>query len=72
MILGPKLRSKWPYAQWPARHKNPEKMGKKMKNGPEPEMAEKWPPKWKNGLQNGILANFWDMFPFPVNGEIVL
>ena len=44
----------------PARRKNPLKMGKKMENGPRPEMAKNWPPKWKNG-QNPILGF---IFPF--------
>ena len=50
-----------------------------MENGPRPEMAEKWPPKWKNGPENGFgltLAIFsisaaifrpfqaWGHFPF--------
>ena len=33
--------------------KNTGKMGKKMENGPRPEMAEKWPPKWKNEMGFG-------------------
>ena len=35
---------------------NTGKMGKKMENGPKPEMAEKWLPRWKNGPWNGSLA----------------
>ena len=38
------------------------KMGKETENGPRPEMAEKWPPKWKTGPQNGFsisAAMFW-------------
>ena len=31
----------------PARRKNPGHMGKKMENGPRPEMFKEWPPKWK-------------------------
>ena len=45
----------------PARRKNPGKMGKKMENGSRTEMAEKWPPKWTNGHENGILGS---IFPF--------
>ena len=48
----------------PVRRKNPGKMGKKMENGPRPEMAEKWAPKWKNGPKNGILGHFSLFFPF--------
>ena len=44
----------------PARRKNPGKIGKKMENGARPKMAEKWPPKWKNG--GGALK--WDFQPF--------
>ena len=39
---GAKIRKKW----------------EKMENGPRPEMAEKWPPKWKNGPKMG----FWPFF----------
>ena len=57
----------------PARRKNPGKMGKKMENGPRPEMAKKWPPKWKNGHPNGILAIFFILaaifWPFRVCGH---
>ena len=35
-----------------------------MENGPRPEMAKKWPLKWKNGPQNGILERFWPFFHF--------
>ena len=42
----------------PARRKNPGKMGKKMENGPRPEMAEKWPPKWKNGQKSHFGVHF--------------
>ena len=48
----------------PARHKNPEKMGKKIEHGPKPEMAEKWPPEWKNGPQNGQNPILGPIFPF--------
>ena len=52
------------------------KMGKKMEDGPRPEMAKKWPPKWKkwpkshSGVHFSILeAIFWSFrawghFPF--------
>ena len=42
--------------------KNPGKVGKKMENGLRPEMAEKWPLKWKNKPQNGSLAIFSPFF----------
>ena len=48
----------------PARHKNPGKMGKKLENGPRPEMAKKWPPKRKNGPQNGQNPILGSIFPF--------
>ena len=34
----------------------------KMENGPRPEMAEKWLPKWENGPTNGIWAFFRHFF----------
>ena len=48
------------------RRKKPGKMGKKMEIGPLPEIAEKWPPKWKNGRQNGIVAIFSPFFSISV------
>ena len=39
----------------PVRRKKPKKKGKK---GPRPEMAEKWPPKWKNDPKMGFLPFF--------------
>ena len=48
----------------PARHKNPEKMGKKMEHGPKPEIAQKWP-KWKNG-QKMAKITFWGPFSISV------
>ena len=53
------LRARWPSTEWetgpaPKSAKN----GKKMENGPRPEMAEKWPPKRKNGPKKG----FWPFF----------
>ena len=44
----------------PARRKNREKTKKDTENGRRAEMAEKWPPKWKNG----ILAPFLPFLPF--------
>ena len=35
-----------------------QKEWEKMENGPRPDMAEKWPPKWKNGPKMG----FWPFF----------
>ena len=48
----------------PVRRKNPGIMGSQMENGPRPEMAEEWPPKWKNGPQNRVWAIFSPFFPF--------
>ena len=53
------LRSKWPYTEWETgpTQKSREN-GKENGNGSGAEMAEKWPPKWKNGPQNGIIGHF--------------
>ena len=59
------MRARWPSTEWetgPAQKS--EKNGKKMENGPRPEMAEKWPPKWKNGPKMGFWPSFLYFFHF--------
>ena len=65
MVCIQRLHLQWPSTEWETvRCKNPGKMGKKMENGPWPGNGRKWPPKWKNGPKNGILAIFSLFFPF--------
>ena len=48
---------------WPGA-KIPEKWARTWENGPTPEMAERWPPKWKKWPKSGQNPNFLSIFPF--------